>query len=261
MAETTGNLRCTLTCWGAGLVIGALGAVLVVVIGGYAWTGAIFMGAVVFLLAGLLMSVLFCRPLPTLADVQARHAAAARDLAGATQGRPQAMVSDTAPAATAPLTRAPVAVEPMPDEAQQMPQDGAAAPQDRPDHSEPDAQAKPNAQAKPVSTPAPPVAHGTSAMPRAAVSAPAPPAMLDAPRGAGPDNLRLLRGVGPKLEATLHRMGVFHFAQIAAWTPSELAWIDQNLDGFKGRPSRDDWVGQASKLAGETAQGMREDDA
>lgn len=255
MAETTGNLRCTLTCWGAGLVIGAFGAVLVVVIGGYAWTGAIFMGAVVFVLAGLLMSVLFCRPLPTLADVQARHAASARDRAGATQGGPQGFAYDTAPAATAPLTRAPVAVESLADDAQEIPQDGAAAWQDR------SGQAEPDTQPVPVAQPEPSVANSGSATPRSAGPATAPPAMLDAPLGDGPDNLRLLRGVGPKVEATLHRMGVFHFAQIAAWTPSELAWIDQSLDGFKGRPSRDDWVGQAAELAGETARGMRKDDA
>ena len=33
-----------------------------------------------------------------------------------------------------------------------------------------------------------------------------------------------------------------------------MAWVDQNLKGFKGRVSRDDWVAQARLLAdgGET---------
>jgi NADH-quinone oxidoreductase subunit E len=75
------------------------------------------------------------------------------------------------------------------------------------------------------------------------------PAALAAPRGGQPDDLKLIKGVGPKLEAMLHRMGIFHFDQIAAWTAAELAWVDANLEGFRGRASRDDWVGQAKILA------------
>ncbi len=48
---------------------------------------------------------------------------------------------------------------------------------------------------------------------------PARPAGLAAPRGAGPDDLKLIKGVGPVLEDMLHRLGYFHFFQIAAWTP------------------------------------------
>jgi NADH-quinone oxidoreductase subunit E len=55
--------------------------------------------------------------------------------------------------------------------------------------------------------------------------------------------------VGPKLEALLHSMGYFHFDQIAAWTAAEIAWVDDNLEGFKGRVTRDDWVAQARALA------------
>ncbi len=72
---------------------------------------------------------------------------------------------------------------------------------------------------------------------------------LDAPRDGAPDDLKMIRGVGPKLEALLHSMGVFHFDQIAAWTAEEVAWVDEHLEGFKGRVSRDDWVDQARRLA------------
>jgi predicted flap endonuclease-1-like 5' DNA nuclease len=44
-------------------------------------------------------------------------------------------------------------------------------------------------------------------------------------------------------------MGIFHFDQIASWGPQELAWMDANLQGFKGRASRDGWVAQAKALA------------
>jgi NADH-quinone oxidoreductase subunit E len=77
------------------------------------------------------------------------------------------------------------------------------------------------------------------------------PAGLAAPLGAGADDLKLIKGVGPELEALLHRLGFFHFSQIAAWTPAEVAWVDSNLEGFHGRVTRDGWVEQARQLAEE----------
>jgi NADH-quinone oxidoreductase subunit E len=85
-----------------------------------------------------------------------------------------------------------------------------------------------------------------------AAAAPAPaakPVGLKAARGGKPDDLKIIKGVGPKLEALLHSMGYFHFDQIAAWTGAEIAWVDDNLEGFKGRVTRDDWVAQARALA------------
>ena len=75
------------------------------------------------------------------------------------------------------------------------------------------------------------------------------PELLSEAREGGPDDLKYIKGVGPKLEQALHDMGVFHFDQIASWTDEEVAWADQNLVGFKGRVSRDDWVSQAKILA------------
>jgi NADH-quinone oxidoreductase subunit E len=81
------------------------------------------------------------------------------------------------------------------------------------------------------------------------------PKTMKAPRKAKADDLKQIKGVGPKLEALLHAMGFFHFDQIAKWTGAEVAWVDENLEGFKGRVSRDNWVDQAKVLAagGETA--------
>ena len=73
--------------------------------------------------------------------------------------------------------------------------------------------------------------------------------MLATARGGKPDDLRVIRGIGPKLQQLLNSMGMFHFDQIAAWTDAELAWVDDNLDGFKGRAGRDHWVVQARVLA------------
>ncbi|MGJ8603918.1 MAG: NADH-quinone oxidoreductase subunit E [Marivita sp.] len=80
------------------------------------------------------------------------------------------------------------------------------------------------------------------------------PATLDAARDGTGDDLKRIKGVGPKLAALCNGLGFFHFDQIASWTDEEVAWVDQNLEGFKGRVSRDNWVEQAKTLAsgGET---------
>jgi predicted flap endonuclease-1-like 5' DNA nuclease len=80
------------------------------------------------------------------------------------------------------------------------------------------------------------------------------PVSLDAPREGGADDLTRIKGIGPKLEALCHELGFYHFDQVAAWTADEVAWVDQNLEGFKGRVTRDNWVEQARVLAegGET---------
>lgn len=75
------------------------------------------------------------------------------------------------------------------------------------------------------------------------------PALLTEARNGKADELKAIKGVGPKLEAMLHRMGVFHFDQVASWRAAEVAWVDENLEGFKGRVSRDHWVEQAKVLA------------
>ncbi len=82
-----------------------------------------------------------------------------------------------------------------------------------------------------------------------------PPATLDAPREGGADDLKKIKGVGKKLEAMLNGMGFWHYDQIAGWSAEEVAWVNANLAGFKGRVTRDGWVEQAKLLAagGETA--------
>ena len=76
------------------------------------------------------------------------------------------------------------------------------------------------------------------------------PELLDSPDGESGDDLKHIRGVGPKLEAMLNDLGVWHFRQIASWGPEEVAWVDGHLEGFNGRVSRDEWVSQAKVLAG-----------
>ena len=81
------------------------------------------------------------------------------------------------------------------------------------------------------------------------VAADGKPDLLTAARAGGPDDLQQIKGVGPKLEAELHKVGVYHFDQVAAWRKKEVTWMDENLAGVRNRVSRDDWVSQAKILA------------
>ena len=75
------------------------------------------------------------------------------------------------------------------------------------------------------------------------------PELLAEARGGTADDLKRIKGVGPKLEGLLHKLGVYHFDQIASWSENEVAWVDHHLEGFKGRIARDEWVAQAQTLA------------
>jgi predicted flap endonuclease-1-like 5' DNA nuclease len=104
----------------------------------------------------------------------------------------------------------------------------------------------------PVAIPTPPVPPAPPAPVAAPLLAAAPaskPSSLAAARDGKPDDLKLIKGVGPVLEELCHKLGFFHFDQIAAWTAAEIAWVDENLEGFKGRVTRDEWVTQARDLA------------
>lgn len=73
------------------------------------------------------------------------------------------------------------------------------------------------------------------------------PATLTKARAEGKDNLKLIKGIGPKLEETLNTLGVYHFDQVASWDKESVAWIDQELS-FKGRIDRENWVSQAKEI-------------
>lgn len=74
------------------------------------------------------------------------------------------------------------------------------------------------------------------------------PPGLPAPRSGIPDSLTRIRGIGERNEIVLNSLGIYHFGQIASWTPAEVRWIGQYL-AFPERVERDDWVGQAAVLA------------
>lgn len=114
----------------------------------------------------------------------------------------------------------------------------------------PKAEAAP--KAAPDAAPAPSAAPAAAAKaPEAAPAIPGPSAAPAATPAAIPagDNLRLMKGVGPKLVALLANLGITRFEQIAAWDEAEIARINSQLGSFAGRITRDNWVDQAGYLA------------
>jgi len=146
-------------------------------------------------------------------------------------------------------------------------QNTVASPPETPAPAAPAPVAAPPPDPTPEPEPAPepvPVAEATAAAPEPAPAAgdAQQPSGMAAARDGGPDDLKRIKGVGPKLEQLLNSLGIFHFDQVAAWGPGEVAWMDDNLAGFKGRVTRDDWVEQAGHLAagGETDFSRKVDD-
>lgn len=80
-------------------------------------------------------------------------------------------------------------------------------------------------------------------------AAPLKPELLTEPRDGKPDDLGLIWGVADKLADKLNAMGIWHFDQIAKWTPAHVAWFEAEMGGFKGRVTRDKWIEQCEKLA------------
>jgi len=146
-----------------------------------------------------------------------------------TDPEPSAAAASPAAAAVAPSESAP---EPAP-EAEPVP--------------DPEPMPKPSAEA--VKAAGNETDKGTEPDSSAGSGQAAKPEMMSAPNEGGADDLKQIKGVGPKLEQLLNSMGVYHFDQIAGWTADEVSWVDDNLQGFKGRVSRDDWVAQAQVLA------------
>lgn len=69
-----------------------------------------------------------------------------------------------------------------------------------------------------------------------------------------PDDLRKIKGIGPKLDSLLNSLGITRYDQIAAWDAADIARVDAHLGTFQGRITRDDWIDQADYLArGDTA--------
>ena len=188
MNKPISSTSCQSGCWilaaASGLVVLAVCLFLI----DMGILASIFMGAVVFIVVGLLLGWIFCSELKPLVQPN--------DTSAAPSAPEPAPVSEPAPAA-APVAQAPKAEAPEVE----------------------------------------------------AVEDAVRPEALSGARNGGADDLKMIKGVGPKLEIMLNELGFYHFDQIAGWSAAEVAWVNDNLTGFKGRVSRDNWVEQARKLA------------
>ena len=109
----------------------------------------------------------------------------------------------------------------------------------------------PEAEASPKPAPAPRQAPAAEPRPSSEPTSPEPgpsgPAVVSDP-GAVADDLRQIKGIGPKLVTMLAEEGVTRFEHIAAWNESDIESIDAKLGRFQGRIVRDQWVEQAKLL-------------
>jgi predicted flap endonuclease-1-like 5' DNA nuclease len=62
------------------------------------------------------------------------------------------------------------------------------------------------------------------------------------------DDLKMIRGIGPRNEKACNSLGIYTFRQIAEWTPAQAIWVGHYL-AFPGRIEREHWTAQAKLLA------------
>lgn len=220
----------SLVAWGGGIVAFFVVYWLVRgLFGGTAPDGLVFGGVAFILVGGILTVRVGPKDTAPVAQYHAAPAAASKPAAAPKPVTPAATVAPAATATPVAPVAAPVAA-PIAAAAAATP---APAPTDT--HSERVSEAAREAARLAADLDAP-------------VAAPKRPERLDAPRLGTADDLKRIKGVGPKLEELLHKLGYYHFDQIAAWTPAEIAWVDTNIEDFPGRATRDDWVGQSKVL-------------
>lgn len=129
------------------------------------------------------------------------------------------------------------------------PADAEAGPDITPTHSAPPELEEDAAPDDPEAAPAP--------APEPA-AAPTPDPSLAHPSAVGADDLTRIKGLGPKLSATLKESGITSFAQIAAWSEADIDRVDSQLGRFQGRIRRDNWVEQAKLLAAGEEAGFKD---
>ena len=67
--------------------------------------------------------------------------------------------------------------------------------------------------------------------------------------GAGhTDDLKVIKGIGPKMEKLLNSFGITAWEQVAALKKGEIKKLNDALETFPGRIERDEWVPQAKDL-------------
>ena len=74
--------------------------------------------------------------------------------------------------------------------------------------------------------------------------------------GGPPNDLQMLKGVGPRLATQLNEAGITRFDQLAGLGENEVAMLDARMGAFAGRIARDRLVEQACYLARDDRDGF-----
>lgn len=286
MSDYDGETSCVRKCCMRGGIIGLILAAILFLFVKYSFFSALLIGIIVAVVVAVILWFLTCRSDGQTSTQPSSIRAPAPRLGGGSTERsaPQAAapaeeaIAEAAPVEAAEAAPAVDAPDPVPAAPEEVPATPTSALKVQPSKALPGqaelaarkgswkyeggaAEAEPAALASETPAPAaapgedaPEDAPGDAAKPtRAPVAADGQPEIFDAPQAGDADDLKLISGVGPKLEQTLNELGIWHFSQVAGWRKKEIKWVDDRLR-FKGRIERDDWIGQAKVLAkgGET---------
>lgn len=237
MGTISDKTFCAIVCLGVASLAGFGAMWALLALGTWTFLQALFAAGVIWAVLSVMLLLIICG---TGGETQAE---ARTRLEAEMQAKRDAMAA---------VTPAPTSM-PAPAPKKNAPPAKAAAPKTAAPATTPTAKA-PLAPATVAPTEAPTAAPTTEGGTR--------PEALAAARDGKADDLKQIKGVGPAMEKLCNSLGFYHFDQIAGWTPDEVAWVDQNLEGFKGRVTRDDWVAQAKLLAagGETEFSKRVED-
>lgn len=66
------------------------------------------------------------------------------------------------------------------------------------------------------------------------------------------DDLTLISGIGASNQKELNDLGIFHYWQVASWTPEHVAWLSARVHSAQ-RIARENWMAQAARLAARAA--------
>ena len=248
-----GLFSCTNMCWIIGALVGFALWLVLMRNAGLHFVLALILGAIVAFGIGWVLKNFFCTDIKVEAAPVAASAAVATATVAAASAAPSEAVVDEAPVANPIVEEAAEDVVATADdvadlEALDAPVETSEAVVEAADVVEEAVAPTPKPAAKkktPAKAKVPAAETGETAEKK--------PRTMKAPRKAGADDLKLIKGVGPKLEGTLNDLGFYHFDQISKWGDAEISWVDNRLK-FKGRITRDGWIEQAGILAdgGET---------
>ena len=230
--------------WFLAAAIGLVAVGVAIVIGQLSYSQAGFLGIGIFLLAGVVLGLIWGAPVAPIAetaDPKAMLASAA-----------DPVVTLAAPAMASPVSAVPAKAAPSAFISDPVADAPLAKPAPAP---------KPKVAAKPA-----PKAAAKLAVVKAEVAKPAKapkvqkpdgPVRLSAPRMGKADDLKEIEGIGPALEKLCHSLGFYHFDQIAGWSDADLAWVDANMKTLKGRIVRDRWIAQSKIIMSEGLEAFR----